>query len=99
MMSDVDLPAAHVRSQVVGAIDVVVHLARLRDGRRVAWEIASIEGVDEAGEPVVVPVFRFRSRTSESDGHVVTGSRPTIATSLAERGEPTDGLFLAGRDV
>src|SRR5215203_2107882 len=33
MMSDVELPVAHVRAQVSSAIDVVVHTARLRDGR------------------------------------------------------------------
>ena len=33
MMSDVDLPAAHIRNQVCAAIDVIVHLARLRGGR------------------------------------------------------------------
>src|SRR5712671_47854 len=32
LMSDVDLPAAHIRNQVAAAIDVIVHLARLRDG-------------------------------------------------------------------
>ena len=26
MMSDVDLPAAHIRNQVASAVDVVVHL-------------------------------------------------------------------------
>ncbi|HZB78889.1 MAG TPA: CpaF family protein, partial [Actinomycetota bacterium] len=40
MMSDVELPAAHIRNQVASAIDVVVQLARLRDGRRIVWEIA-----------------------------------------------------------
>ncbi len=30
MMSDVDLPAAHIRTQVCAAVDVIVQLARLR---------------------------------------------------------------------
>ena len=34
-------PAAHIRNQVASAIDLVVHLARRRDGRRVVWEVAS----------------------------------------------------------
>src|SRR5436309_10144583 len=52
MMSDVDLPAAHIRNQVAAAIDVIVHLARLRGGRRVVWEVATIEGTHR-GEPVI----------------------------------------------
>src|SRR5207249_1271025 len=41
LMSDVDLPAAHIRNQVAAAVDVVIHLARQRGGRRVVWEIAA----------------------------------------------------------
>ncbi len=61
MMSDVDLPAAHIRTQVCSAVDVIVHLARMRGGRRVVWEIAAVEGTHR-GEPVVTPLFRFRPR-------------------------------------
>jgi pilus assembly protein CpaF len=97
LMSDVDLPAAHVRSQVLGAIDVVVHLARLRDGRRVVWEIASVEG-SVADQPVVQPVYRFRSREVGAGRHESTGHTPRIATLLTERGEALRGLFEPGAD-
>ena len=60
MMSDVELPAAHVRKQVAAAIDVVVQLARLRDGRRVVWEVAAVEGTRSrrAGRVAALPVPR-----------------------------------------
>jgi pilus assembly protein CpaF len=88
MMSDVDLPAAHIRNQVASAIDVVVHLARLRDGRRVVWEIAAVEGTHR-GEPVIATLFRFRPRSGPDAAGVfeATGSVPRIADVLAERGE------------
>jgi pilus assembly protein CpaF len=54
-MSDVELPVAHIRAQVAAAIDVIVQLARLRDGRRVVWEIAVVEGTRH-GESIVEPV-------------------------------------------
>jgi pilus assembly protein CpaF len=101
MMSDVDLPAAHIRNQVASAIDVVVHLARLRDGRRVIWEIASIEGTHR-GEPVVASLFRFRPRAGEGPmgSFEATGAVPHVAQALAERGEDVnDGLFLQGEDA
>jgi pilus assembly protein CpaF len=101
MMSDVDLPAAHIRNQVASAIDVVVHLARLRDGRRVIWEIASIEGTHR-GEPVVASLFRFRPRAGEgpAGSFEATGAVPRVAQALAERGEDVDdGLFLQGEDA
>ncbi len=68
MMSDVELPAAHIRNQVASAVDVVVQLARLRDGRRVVWEIASVEGTHR-GEPLIATLFRFRARDGV-DGRV-----------------------------
>src|SRR5437773_113160 len=61
LMSDVELPVAHVREQVASAIDVIVHMARLRDGRRVVQEIAAVEGVAD-GEPVVTEIFGVRPR-------------------------------------
>ena len=94
MMSDVDLPAAHVRAQVAAAIDVIVQLARLRDGRRVVWEIAVIEGT-RRGEPVVEPVFRCSNR---GDGSVfaATGLVPSLVPSLRARGRATSGGPVRG---
>ena len=62
LMSDVDLPAAYVRAQVASAVDVVVQMTRLRDGRRVVFQIASVEGLGDDGEPVVTELFGFRPR-------------------------------------
>ncbi len=98
MMSDVELPAAHIRNQVASAIDVVVQLARLRDGRRVVWEIASIEGTYR-GEPVVSPLYRFRGREGDIGEFHATGSVPRVADVLFDRGEDVgDWLFEEGPD-
>jgi len=43
LMSDVDLPAAHVREQIAQTIDVVVHMRRLPEGRRVVDRISTLE--------------------------------------------------------
>ncbi|HTG48716.1 MAG TPA: CpaF family protein [Actinomycetota bacterium] len=99
MMSDVDLPAAHIRNQVAAAIDLVVHLARLRDGRRVIWEIAEVAGTHR-GEPVVDPLFRFQPRAGADGRFVSTGTVPVLAEILRERGELIDeAMFAAGEDV
>jgi pilus assembly protein CpaF len=98
MMSDVGLPAAHVRAQVAAALDVVVHLSRLRDGRRVVWEIAAIEGT-KRGEPVVTPLFAFRPRAGERGRFEALGNEPEFAAVLSDRGVELDGsLFEAGAD-
>ena len=98
MMSDVDLPAAHIRAQVCSAIDVIVHLARMRGGRRVVWEIATVEGTHR-GEPVVTPLFRFRPREGADGGFEATGAIPEVRATLANRGESVrPDLFEAGAD-
>jgi pilus assembly protein CpaF len=98
LMADVDLPAAHVRAQVASAIDVVVQLARLRDGRRVVWEVASVEGT-KRGEPVVETLYRFKQRDGVEGRFLATGEVPSIVHTLVDRGQPMgEGLFAAGDD-
>jgi pilus assembly protein CpaF len=94
LMSDVDLPVAHVRAQVASAIDVVVHTARLRDGRRVVFQIAAVDELDGAGDPVVIEIFGFRPRVGRHGAFVCTGIVPRVAASLAERGEDLDPRCL-----
>jgi pilus assembly protein CpaF len=99
MMSDVDLPVAHIRNQVASAIDVIVHLARLRDGRRVVFDVSAVEGLHD-GEPLVRPVFVFRPRVGSFGRFEAVGGEPVIAGLLAERGAPADhGLFEPGEDA
>ena len=99
MMSDVDLPAAHIRSQVAAAIDVIVQLARLRDGRRVVWEVAVVEGT-RRGEPLVEPVFRFRPREGGTGRFSASGMIPALLDVLHQRGEDVEEeLFAVGEDA
>lgn len=99
MMSDVDLPASHIRNQVAAAIDVVVHLARLRGGRRVVWEVATIDGTHR-GEPVMTSLFRFRPSEGMDGSFAATGSLPGLMAMLVERGEDIGpDLFEPGPDV
>jgi pilus assembly protein CpaF len=98
MMSDVDLPAAHVRAQVAAAIDVIVQLARLRSGRRVVWEVAIVDGT-RRGEPVVESVFRFDPREGRGS-FLATGHVPSLVATLRDRGERlSDDTFARGEDA
>jgi pilus assembly protein CpaF len=100
LMSDVDLPVAHVRAQVASAIDVVVHTARLRDGHRVVFQIAAVDELDAAGEPVVIELFGFRPRIGRHGAFVCTGIVPRVVSVLAERGVVLHpNCFEAGIDA
>jgi pilus assembly protein CpaF len=95
LMSDVELPAAHVRAQVASAIDVVVHMTRLRDGHRAVFQIASVDGLDDGGEPVVTELFGFRPRLGPHGAFVATGAQPPFLRALAERGEDLPASWFA----
>jgi pilus assembly protein CpaF len=98
LMSDVDLPVAHVRAQVAAAIDLVVQMARLRDGRRVVFRVASVDGLTD-GEPALSDVFAFRPRASAEGAFVGTGIVPPVVQMLEERGERVPlRLFAEGED-
>src|SRR6266487_5531596 len=45
LMSDVELPVAHVREQIAAALDLIVHMTRLPDGRRGVSLVAAVEGL------------------------------------------------------
>jgi pilus assembly protein CpaF len=58
LMADVALPHAAIREQVADALDLVVHQARLRDGRRQV--VAVSEVVRVAGGPATRDVYSVR---------------------------------------
>lgn len=45
MMAGTNLPSQAIREQIVGGIDLVVHLARLQDGSRKVTDIAEVAGL------------------------------------------------------
>jgi pilus assembly protein CpaF len=61
LMSDVDLPVDHVREQIAATIDVIVHMARHADGRRVIARVTAVEGMSR-GRPVLRDVFSLAGR-------------------------------------
>lgn len=54
-----DMPVLAIRQQVAAAIDVIIHVARLRDGSRRVLEINEVMGI-EAGEIVLNELYRFQ---------------------------------------
>ncbi len=68
LMADVDMPVQAIREQIVAAIDVVVHQARLADGRRCVVEIAEITG-QEGARVLMQPLFRFERRAPVANGN------------------------------
>jgi pilus assembly protein CpaF len=85
LMSDVDLPVSHVREQVAGALDLIVHMSRVEDGRRAVSRVTAVEGL-RAGSVVLDDIFVWR----RAGGFTSTGRLPSIARMLEERDERVD---------
>ena len=56
-----DIPLAAVRGQIASAIDILVHLGRLRDRSRRVLEITEVLGYAD-GEIRLNPLYRFEER-------------------------------------
>jgi pilus assembly protein CpaF len=88
LMSDVDLPVSHVREQIASTIHLIVHIARLPDGRRFLSRITSVEGCAE-GRVVLRDVFAFSRRGDFGSLHA-TGHVPRVVAALRGAGERID---------
>lgn len=94
-MSGFGVPVAILRDYIASAIDLVVHLARLPDGRRVVSEVVEVVGVAGGdagtGESIRTEVLhRFDLRRVErgtvTGGFEATGVQPQFLQKLASRG-------------
>jgi pilus assembly protein CpaF len=100
-MGGVDMPIRVLRDYVASAIDMVVHLMRLPDGRRVIGEVLE---VGEAGDDGLrmQPIHRYRvtgGHEGRTDGFFEsTGVRPAFLEYLESRGIRIDPrAFVAGK--
>lgn len=64
-----DLPLAAIRSQIASAIDIFIHLGRLRDRSRKVLEIEEVTGIED-GEIVLHPLFQFKETKGGKKGGV-----------------------------
>lgn len=69
ILMGMELPLPAIRGQLASAIDVIIHLGRLRDRTRKLLEICEVTGM-ENGRIVTVPLFRFREK-AEKDGKII----------------------------
>lgn len=63
-----DMPVMAIRQHIAAAIDIVVHLGRLRDNSRRVLEICEVTGVED-GEIKMQTIFKFQE-ASEEQGQV-----------------------------
>lgn len=64
-----DMPVLAIRQQIAAAVDIVIHLGRLRDNSRKILEICEVLGVED-GEIRLHSLYQFREK-SEENGKVI----------------------------
>ncbi len=77
LMSDVELPWRALRSQIATAIEIVIQVARLRDGTRRITHISEIGELDEAGHYHVSDLFRHQIDRVDEEGKILGSHHPT----------------------
>jgi pilus assembly protein CpaF len=101
-MANLNLPEKAVRRQIASAMNLVVQIARLSDGKRKVMSISEIVGME--GDVITMQdLFIFERQGVAEDGEVLgrfrpTGIRPRFADLLKSKGIDLPGLvFVEGQ--
>ncbi len=66
LMDGIDIPVSAIREYINDAIDIVVHITRLKDGRRKIVDISEIVDVKN-NEVILKNIFKFKNDSSSSE--------------------------------
>jgi pilus assembly protein CpaF len=80
LMAGFDLPSRAIREQIASALNLVVHIERMRDGKRVVANVTEVLGME--GDVITMQdIFKFDWQTGEL---VATGIRPAFERRLRD---------------
>ncbi len=89
VLMGVEMPVRAIREQIVAALDLIVQIARLRDGRRRITHISEITGIDpDTSRVITEDIFTLRSVKGGTDGSERlrhTGYIPRFAEELVAK--------------
>ncbi len=75
LMAGMDLPLRAIREQIASAINLVVHVQRLRDGTRKVVQVSEVSGME--GDTILMQdIFVFRE-AGMKDGRIIGSLEPT----------------------
>ena len=100
LMAGLELPLRAIREQVSSAIELVIHMERLRDGTRRVTQVTEVQGME--GDTILMQDLFVFEQTGIHNGRVIgtlraTGLRPRFADKFTANSiEVPTGLFEAG---
>src|SRR6266404_3077100 len=89
MMASIDIPFEAVRAQIASAVNLIVHQARMPDGRRKIAQIAEVVGYDQNG-PILRDIFLLGMGGDLRLEYNATGYVPTALDKAAFYGVQVD---------
>jgi pilus assembly protein CpaF len=102
LMAGFELPISAIRAQVASALDLIVHIERLRDGSRRVTMITEVQRM-ESDVITLQDLYRFEVDGIDRSGKVVgalrpTGLRPAFVSKFEKHGIPLPAeIFAPGR--
>lgn len=86
LMAGMDLPLRAIREQVSSAVDLIVHIERMRDGTRKVTQVSEVQGME--GDTILMQDIFVFEQTGIQNGRVVgslksSGLRPKFTEKFA----------------
>jgi pilus assembly protein CpaF len=86
LMAGMELPLKAIREQVASAIELIIHMNRMRDGTRKVVQVSEVQGME--GDSIVMQDMFVYDQTDFQHGRVIgqlksTGLRPKFAEKFA----------------
>ncbi|GBD22348.1 Putative conjugal transfer protein [bacterium HR28] len=75
LMAGMDLPVRAIREQIASALDLIIHMARLKDGSRKIVAITEVQGME--GDVIVLQDIFVFEQTGYENGKVIGRIKPT----------------------
>ena len=90
MMAGFEMPVKAIRSQIAGAVDILIQASRLQGGKRRVTYITEVVGMEQ-DTIVMQDIYRFDQQGVGPDGKakgnfICTGVRPTFMDKLEAKG-------------
>jgi pilus assembly protein CpaF len=100
LMAGINLPEKSMRFMISSALDLIVQVGRLQDGKRKVLSITEITGM-EAEVITLQDIFVFKKKGVDPKGNIIgrfsaTGIRPRFADQLETAGlEVPENIFCS----
>ena len=93
-MAEIDIPLASMRNQIASAVDVIVQMTRMSDGKRRMTSVSEITGM-EGSVIQMQEIFKYQRMGMDEESNVLgeyraTGIRPQFAKEFKTRGIEID---------